>query len=305
LLFLHELSPLNNLTSNFESHTLNFSNYHTHSNYCDGKGELIDFVLQGKSMGMISLGFSSHAPIPFPCKWCMKAENLPLYLQAIDKLKKEHTEIDLYKSLEIDFIPNVIMPSDFANQLDYTIGSIHFVEKLPDGTPWEIDGLHTLFLEGYQKIFHSNIKDVISRYLELTRLMVTSSSPTIIGHIDKIKIQNVDGFFYNETDQWYQDEVIKTLNVIQQYGGIIEVNTRGLYQKKSTTPYPSPWMLREILKKNIPITISSDAHHPSDLVNQFTETASLLVTLGFKTLSTLHEGEWKSYSFNQHGIILS
>ncbi len=301
---MHEFKSVNDLTSNLEPQTLNFTNYHTHSNYCDGKGELINFVLHAKSLGMHSLGFSSHAPIPFPCKWCMKSENLPSYLQAVDQLKSVETEIDLYKSMEIDFIPNVISPSDFNQQLDYTIGSIHFVEKLPNGTPWEIDGLHSFFMEGYERIFHSNIKDTICRYYELTRLMVTSSSPTIIGHIDKIKIQNVDGKFFNETDQWYKDEVIKTLDIIQQYGGIIEVNTRGLYQKKSTTPYPSPWMLQEILKKNIPITISSDAHHPSDLINRFTETVSLLHGIGFKTLTVLHKGEWKPYSFNSHGITI-
>ncbi len=232
----------------------------------------------------------------------MKTDDLLQYLLAVDQLKAKHKEIDLYKSLEIDFIPNVTSPSDFANRLDYTIGSVHFVEKLPDGTFWEIDGLHTLFLEGYEKIFHSNIKEVISRYFELTRMMVASSSPTIIGHIDKIKIQNIDGKFFNENDQWYQDEVIKTLDVIQQYGSIIEVNTRGLYQKKSTTPYPSPWMLEHIDKRNIPITLSSDAHHPSDLTNQFSETASLLSKIGFRSLTILHEGKWKPYSFNAHGI---
>ena len=254
---MHEFKSANDLTSNLEPQTLSFTNYHTHSNYCDGKGELTDYVLHAKSLGMYSLGFSSHAPIPFPCNWCMKAASLPEYLKAVDQLKAEHTEIDLYKSMEIDFIPDVMSPSDFRNQLDYTIGSIHFVEKLPDGTRWEIDGLHSFFLEGYEKIFHSNIKDTISRYFELTRLMVTSSSPSIIGHIDKIKIQNVDGKFFNENDQWYQDEVIKTLDVIQQYGGIIEVNTRGLYQKKSTTPYPSPWILDCIHKKNIPLFVTN------------------------------------------------
>lgn len=294
----------NNNGSNSKPQTLNFSNYHTHSNYCDGKGELTDYVLQAKALNMISLGFSSHAPVPFSCKWCMKPEKLPLYLQTVDTLKREHKEVDIYKSLEVDFIPDCISPADFTHQLDYTIGSVHFVEKLPDGTPWEIDGLHSFFLEGYEKIFRSNIKDTVSRYFELTRLMVTTSSPTIIGHIDKIKIQNVDGKFFNESDSWYQAEVIKTLDVIQKYGGIIEVNTRGLYQKKSDTPYPSPWMLERILRKNIPITLSSDAHHPSDLTNQFEETTTLLLQIGFKTLTILHEGKWKPYPFNAHGIIL-
>ncbi len=235
----------------------------------------------------------------------MKANNLQHYLLDVETLKTQHKEIDLYKSLEIDFIPDVISPSDFASQLDYTIGSVHFVEKLPDGAHWEIDGLHSFFLEGYEKIFHSNIKNTIARYFELTRLMVTSSTPDIIGHIDKIKIQNVDGKLFNETDQWYQNEVIKTLDVIQQYGGIIEVNTRGVYQKKSITPYPSPWMLEHILKKNIPITLSSDAHHPSDLTNQFSETAALVSQIGFKTLTILHEGKWKPYSFDTNGIKIS
>ena len=287
---------------NLEPQTLIYSNFHTHSNYCDGKGELTDYVLQAKSLNMISLGFSSHATLPFPCKWCMKADDLQHYLFDVETLKTKHSVIDLYKGLEIDFIPDVISPSDFASQLDYTIGSVHFVDKLPDGTPWEIDGVHSFFLEGYEKIFHSNIKDTLARYFELTRLMVTSSTPDIIGHLDKIKIQNVEGKFFDETDRWYQDEVIKTLDIIRQYGGIIEVNTRGVYQKKSTTPYPSPWILEHILKKNIPITLSSDAHHPSDLTNQFSETTLLLSQIGFKTLTILHEGKWKPYSFNTHGI---
>jgi histidinol-phosphatase (PHP family) len=280
-----------------------WSNYHTHSKYCDGKNELIDYVSMARQKNIKSLGFSSHAPVPFDCKWCMPKDKLAAYLEQIDTLKISHQDIELYKSLEIDFIPGVISPFEFKDELDYTIGSIHFIDKLPDNTPWEIDGTHAVFKEGYEKIFNSNIRDVLVRYFELTREMIYASDPTIIGHLDKIKIQNIDGKYFNETDQWYKDEVLKTLKLIEQAESIVEVNTRGIYQKKTTTTYPSPWILEIIRDKNIPITISSDAHHPDDLTNQFEQTSELLLKMKFKKLSILSEGKWKQLPFDNHGII--
>ena len=262
----------------------------------------MDYVDEARKLNMISIGFSSHAPVPFPTKWCMKAEDLDQYLGTIEKIKKSNSFVHIYKGLEVDFIPGVVSPDQFRDQLDYTVGSIHFIDKFPDGIRWEIDGLHTLFLEGYSKIFHNNIKDVISRYFELTREMVATACPSVVGHLDKIKIQNVNGKFFNESDSWYQNEVKKTIDVIQKSGVIVEVNTRGIYQKKSDTTYPSPWILEILHKKNIPVTISSDAHHRDDIINQFPQTALLLKKIGFKTISVLSEGAWKPFSFDEHGV---
>jgi histidinol-phosphatase (PHP family) len=58
-----------------------------------------------------------------------------------------------------------------------------------------------------------------------------------------------------------------------------------------------------VFARNIRITLSSDAHHPDDLVNEFKTTASLLNEIGFKNLSILMGGKWKQMPFNQHGII--
>jgi histidinol-phosphatase (PHP family) len=263
---------------------------------------LTDYVSSAKGHGMVSLGFSSHAPVPFPTKWCMKEERFRDYIAEIEKLKKE-SGLDIYKGLEVDFIPDTISPNQFKDKLDYTIGSVHFVEKFPDGRGWEIDGTHAFFLEGFEQIFHNNIKDAIRRYYELTREMITTACPSVVGHLDKIKIQNVDGKFFSETDTWYQQEVQQTLDLIESTKAIVEVNTRGIYQKKSTTTYPSPWILALLLEKNIPITVSSDAHHPDDIINQFPQTALLLKQLGFKSITILYEGQWTAFPFNEHGII--
>jgi histidinol-phosphatase (PHP family) len=277
-------------------------NYHTHSNYCDGKLSLVDYVRSAQHRKMHSLGFSSHAPLPFDCKWCMKPEMLKTYLLEIDSLKKEFSNIEIYKSLEIDFIPGAISPGDFKNELDYTIGSVHFADQASDGTRLEIDGSHNVFLTELKTVYNNNIREAIVRYFELTCQMINTSCPDIIGHMDKMKIQNIDNKFFSEHDTWYKDAVVKTLNEIEKAGAIVEVNTRGIYQSKSSTTYPSPWILSIIHKKNIPITLNSDAHHPDDLINTFQDTALLLRKIGFTKISGLQGGVWKQFDFDEHGV---
>ena len=281
-----------------------WSNFHTHSNFCDGKSTLEAHIQKANDLKLKSLGFSSHAPVPFNCPWCMKPEKLAEYLQAIKKLKASTSGVEIYTGLEVDFVPGLVSPTTFSDQLDYTIGSIHFVDAFEDGQPWEIDGLHIDFLKGLNKIFHDNYKAAFTRYFELTREMVTTSCPTIIGHLDKIKIQNAENKFFSESERWYQDQVKETIQAIKKSGAMVEVNTRGIYQRKSFTTYPSPWILELIRQENIPITISSDAHHSNDLTNQFDSTAIMLLQLGFKKIHILSQGEWKPFNFNQNGTLI-
>jgi len=280
-----------------------WSNFHSHSKYCDGKGELQEYITAARKNRLFSMGFSSHAPVPFDCKWCMRAENFSAYLKEIEELRKANPDIEIYKSLEIDFIPGKVSPYQFKSNLDYTIGSIHFVDQLPDGKPWEIDNTHAVFRDGMEKIFSNKVRDVIHRYFALTREMIYNSAPDIIGHIDKIKMQNVGGEYFDENDAWYKDEITRTIKLIADANLIVEVNTRGIYQKKTTTTYPSPWILEMIHGKNIRITLSSDAHHPDDLINQFPQTARLLANIGFKYITALTGGRWKEIPFNEDGFI--
>lgn len=280
-------------------------NFHTHSSYCDGKGELSNFIDQAIQLELCSLGFSSHAPLPFNCGWSMRSHSLSEYLEEVKNLKQSNSGIEIYTGLEVDYIPGFITPAQFKHQLDYVIGSIHFVEKFPDGTPWEVDGSHTNFLHGLEKIFNGNVQEVVCRYFQLMREMIITSSPDIIGHLDKLKIQNSHTKFFSEEVPWYRDEIIKTIGVIKDAGVIVEVNTRGLYLGKSSTTYPSPWILEILCQKSIPITINSDAHHPGDLINKFRTTAAMLKEIGFKKITVLREGKWKGFNYRADGIKIS
>jgi histidinol-phosphatase (PHP family) len=278
------------------------SNFHTHTDYCDGKGSITDYVLEASRLKLKSLGFSSHAPLPFTCAWSMTNEDLSEYLNEIETVRKQLPGVELYKGLEVDYIPGITGASRFRQQLDYAIGSIHFVDQLPDGKPWEIDGAHSLFLEGLQQIFKNDIRVAVGRYFELTREMVKNDCPDIIGHLDKIKIQNKNNQLWEESEDWYRQEIRKTIDLIADAGAIIEINTRGLYQGKTTETYPGIWALHYILEKKIPVTVNSDAHHPNQLTNGFEDTVSQLITLGFKEEMVLIEGRWKSKPLVLHDL---
>lgn len=282
-----------------------WSNFHTHSSFCDGTSSLQEVVDHALSQKIISLGFSSHAPLPFERQWSMKKEDLLTYRCEIDQLKKSTRAMEIYAGLEVDYIPQVISPRDFTNELDYTLGSIHFVDQFKDGTPWEIDGTNQHFEDGFNEIFNRNSKDAIHRYYELTKEMIRNSTPDIIGHLDKIKIQNKYQTYFDENESWYQQEVQELIKVIKEAGSIVEINTRGLYQKKLSAPYPSPWIIELLYKSGIPIMINSDAHHPADLCNSFSEAAHIVFSIGYKKLRILLEGKWQDVAFDQHGIKLS
>lgn len=277
-----------------------WSNFHTHSHYCDGKGLIAEYVQAAVNNNVGYLGFSSHAPLPFPCTWCMPPDRLSQYFEEIESAKKDYPEIQIYRGLEVDFIPGVVSPQTFSGQLDYTVGSIHFVEQF-GGKGWEIDNTMEVFREGLEKIFHNDIRAAVTRYLELTRAMVMTSPPDIVGHLDKIKV-NAANFAFDERERWYREEIGATIEAIAETNTIVEVNTRGLYKKKSTTPYPSPWILEQLHDRKVRITISSDAHHPQDLIREFDMTRRLLLDIGFSHIAVLKDGTWTQLPLAEYGI---
>lgn len=285
-----------------------WTNYHGHCHYCDGKYEPERYVQSAIASGMPVYGFSSHAPVPFACAWTMAAEAAPAYVAEIRKLAERYqSDIEIYCGLEVDFVPGKVSPKSEAITslgLDYTIGSVHFVDAFADGKPWEIDGAHGTFVNGLEQIFGNNIEQAVSRYFELTRQMIREACPTIIGHLDKIKVQNEAGQLFSEEAPWYQREVQQTLEEIAGTHAIVEVNTRGIYKQKTTETYPSRWVLARMHELRIPVTISSDAHHPDEITAWFTQTAEMLTETGFKYVSVLRNQTWQPVPFSTNGLLL-
>lgn len=283
-----------------------WTNYHSHTHYCDGKGKVEEYIAAAIDGGMISYGVSSHAPTPFTWPWTMKQGDLPHYLAEIQACKAKYMGlIDIYSSLEVDFIPGVVSvnsPWIVDAELDYTVGSVHFVDQFPDGSHWEIDGAHQVFEKGLASIFGGDAKAAVQRYFQLTRQMIEEAPPTIVGHLDKIKMQNIGGKLFNESDRWYQKEVVETLELVREQNLMVEINTRGLYKKRTTETYPAPWVFRYLKDFGIPVMINSDSHHVSEITGQFKETAEQLLNAGINTSMVLLDDEWQEGRLTCDGV---
>ncbi len=264
-------------------------NLHTHSHFCDGKEAPEEYIKRAIDLGFHTLGFSSHAPVPFENTFAIREERLDEYFQTIRGLKDKYKDlIQILLSLEIDFIPGIT--KDFAEffkagNLDYTIGGVHLVRNKEKEKLWFIDGpKHETYDEGLQKLFKGNIRNGVEAYYNQVLEMVATQKPDIIAHIDKIKMHNKNRYF-SEEEGWYKDLIWKTLKyVAAESNCIIEVNTRGLYKKRAETYFPSPEILEQVHHLKIPITLNSDAHHPDELDKYFPEALEMLKDIGFGEL---------------------
>ncbi len=285
---------------------MSWSNFHSHTHYCDGTDAPESYIQQAIQLGFRVWGVSSHAPVPFACKSTMKENNLVAYLNEIRSLSSTYQDqIRIFSGLEVDFVPQVTGPGrirSLASDLDYTIGSVHFVDQLPDGTPWEVDGPHSIFLNGLSQIFGNSAPHAIRRYYALIRQMAETDAPDVIGHLDKIIIQNEEGALFSDEAPWYREAVSVTLETIRSQNLIVEVNTRGIYKGLVKFPYPTRWILELMHDMGIAITLNSDAHHPREIAGAFPETAQLLREIGFRHLHILLDGSWQPVPFDRWGI---
>ena len=281
-----------------------WTNYHSHSHYCDGVESLRAQVGAALQQGVGVFGFSSHGPVDFLNAWSMKAEKLADYLAETRDLKTEFSDrIELYIGLEIDYLPNSCGPSTYASLLDYTIGSVHYLDKNEGGEPWEIDGSTDKFMRGLVEVHGGDIRKVIHLYYERIREMIQLDPPDILGHLDKIKIHNLRNSLYDENEDWYQKEIDETLNLLAETDCILEVNTRGLYKKNLST-YPSLPVMQKALARNIPVTLNSDSHAPGEITAELPRTARQLKQLGFKTMRILKNNDWQDVAFDEYGLHL-
>lgn len=274
------------------------SNFHTHTNYSDGKENAIEYCKKAIELGFHSLGFSDHAPVPFPNSYSIQDGELQNYFDEVNDLRKQFEEqLNIYLSLEADYIPNASHSFDFfreESQLDYIIGSVHLVNNSENDRLWFIDGGdREVWKKGLQEIFGGDIKKAVRAFYEQTMEMIETQTPEVIGHLDKIKMHNKSEFF-NEKDLWYQDLIHETLGLIKKHDSVLEINTRGIYKGRCKELFPTPDIILKAQKMGIPLMLSSDAHHPDEIDGAFPQAIGILKEIGIGELVEFTKQGWKS-----------
>ncbi len=262
-------------------------NYHTHSRWCDGRGELRDYAEQALKEGITALGFSGHGPLPYPNRFSIKPEAYEGYCNEARSLQHEYAgRLELKLGLEMDFIPGIqedFGPLATQGGLDYTIGSVHLVTP-PDRVEsvrqllqteegkgevikhlWYIDGGNPEHYDnGLRDLFGGDIRKAVRTFFYQNNEMIERNRPTIVGHVDKVVMHN-RGRYFTYADRWFRDLLFETLELIRQVGCLCEVNTRGLYKGRHNDYYPAREILGEMNQMGIAVVVSTDAHAPEEL----------------------------------------
>ncbi len=272
-------------------------NLHQHSIFSDGKEAPEKYVEKAIEYGMTAIGFTEHSPLPFANNFSLKEENIDEYVQQTNLLKEKYkNELSIYRALEMDYVPGMSEDFDYWRKrckAEYLIGSIHLVKHADYKELWFTDGPdYKIYDQGIQDFFGGDIKKAVRRFFWQTNEMIESQQFEIIGHFDKIKMHNRNRFF-TEDKKWYRDLIDETVKLIKEKNLIVEVNTRGLYKKRSDSLFPDGYALRKVKELNIPVLISSDAHQPAELNMLFDETATKLINMGFKKVMYYQNGLWQ------------
>ena len=276
----------------------NLTNYHSHSLYCDGRAGMEDFVRFALSEGFTSYGFSSHAPLPFSTAWTMEWDIMDDYLSEFHRLKEKYAgRIELYIGLEIDYLDetyNASIPYFQELPLDYRIGSIHFLpvsERLVEENMVCIDGSFREYAHSVERHFGGDVRLLVKRFFDTTMKMIEAGGIDIVGHMDKIYMNGQKYEIFNFEEDWYRKPFEACLDLVQEKGLMVEVNTKNWTKKKEL--YPRVEYLSRMREMNIPVMVNSDCHYP-DLVNDGRKEAfKLLKQAGFKSTRELVKGKWQ------------
>ena len=148
-------------------------------------------------------------------------------------------------------------------EVDYLIGSVHFINKWGFDNPEFIGGYHNRDLDELWLEYFTAIED-----------MANSKHFDIVGHLDLLKIFN----FLPKRD--IVELAIPALEAIKNANMAIELNAAGL-RKDINEQYPSIPLLKKAKELKIAITFGSDAHQPSQVGFKREELIGLAKTVGF------------------------
>lgn len=240
-------------------------NFHSHTQFCDGKANMQDFVEAAIEQHFTDYGFSPHSPIPVASSCNITQENVPKYIDEYHRLKSLYgSKINLYLSFEIDYINENWGPSSAyfdTLPLDYRIGSVHFI---PYGDTFvDVDGSFSRFKLNIEKYFDNDIRTVVDSFFSQSLKMIEQKGFDIIGHFDKIA-HNANMFQPGiETEPWFAKHIQTMLEAIADSRLIVEINTKSYANFNRF--FPNRQYFHKIKKMGIPVVINSDAHRPDKI----------------------------------------
>ncbi len=249
------------------------TSYHNHTNWSDGSPTVAGQIQAARSLGLAELGISDHYTL-YPggeqLEWSMDLELLGDYVTHVRQAAVESKDLVVRLGVEADFFPEtveMVRERLAPYPWDYVIGSVHFADSFAiDGGGGDWVGLSP-----------DEVNEKWSIYWQRIRQMAESGVYDFVGHIDLPK-----KFGYRPTADLTALENA-ALDAIAAADMAIEINTSG-WSLPAQEAYPSPKLLSEAKRRDIPLLINADAHFSEFLTRHFGRARSLAREAGYTEL---------------------
>ena len=245
---------------------------HLHSTGSDGELTPEQIIKKAIALGLAYVCFTDH--YPFPPEFESGFENADRwahfhnqkYYEEVQRIKKQFADrIEVFFGAEFHWLEKY---QDWTEQelakrdYDYALAAVHMVPKGRNLNP--INWTDEIFQKAIKD--YNGIENLVREYYRQVRLLAQSGLFDCIAHLDLIKVFNKDDKYFSEKEDWYHEVVLQTLDAIAETRICIEINTSGLRDFfPCKDQFPSYWIIQEACKRNIPITLGSDAHEKQDI----------------------------------------
>jgi len=254
---------------------------HNHTTLCNhAEGNISEYIEKAIDSGTQIFGFSEHAPMDFDPEYRMKFSQMSKYEADILKAREKYKDkIEILLGYEVDYLKGHMDSRVLNANVDYLIGSVHFIDE------WGFDNPE--FIGRYKS---ENIDEIWKKYFDTVQEMAKSGLFDIVGHFDLIKIfkfmPNID----------INQLALKALKAIKKADMVLEINIAG-YRKPIGEAYPSKSILQQAYDLDIPITFASDAHKPEQISLFSDEAIKLAKDVGYKRCAFFRKRKRKFLEF--------
>ena len=249
---------------------------HTHSILCDGKDTLEEMVLTAIEKGFDSIGFSGHSFMDIYAEFSMGEEKIALYKAEIARLQEVYGDrIKIFCGLEKDNYTKVS-----TEGFDYLIGSVHVMQH-EQGLLF-VDFTAERTRENIEKVFAGDGIAYAKYYFDAVADLPNYGPFDIIAHFDlltKFNEKELD-LFDTQCDE-YRAAATSAMEALVGKVKYFEVNSGAISRGYRTTPYPDPYIIKEMHRLGFGAIISSDCHDRNFLDCGYDEAKRLLKEAGF------------------------
>lgn len=260
---------------------------HNHTLLCNhATGTVNEYIEKAIELGINEYGFACHAPMNYDYKYRMNIAQMPIYEKWINEAKEYYKDrIKILFAYEVDYLDGYILDEVINTNVDYLIGSVHFLKNKSKSDMWGFD--NPQFIGVYQS---KDIDTIWVEYFDAIKAMAKTNLFDIVGHLDLIKVFK---FLPKKDIRLIAKEALKE---IKKSNMVIELNSAG-FRKPIGESYPSQQLLEMAYEMEIDITFSSDAHKIEDVGFMYDELVAMAKKVGYKKCVSFEKKDRKLVEF--------